>query len=146
MKKLLLATTAVLMFASLLFLTTGCLKDSCSNNYKISTPIYQSLTQVRAGIKSSAAQALQNTGKIYVFGNYIFLNEVGKGIHVIDNSNPAAPRNFSFINIPGNVDIAVQGNYMYADCYSDIVVLDISSATDVRPVKFLNNALPENNN
>ncbi len=145
MKKLLLATTGVISIALLLICTTGCLKDSCSNNYKISTPIYQSLTQLRAGIKSSAAQPLQNTGKIYVYGNYIFLNEVNRGIHVIDNSNPAAPRNFSFINIPGNVDIAVQGNFMYADCYSDIVVLDISSATNVQPVKFLNNALPENN-
>jgi hypothetical protein len=69
---------------------------------------------------------------------------VQKGIHVIDNSNPAAPRNISFINIPGNVDIAVKGNSLYADCYSDIVVFDISNPANVSAKKFMDNVLPEN--
>src|SRR6187455_2311178 len=107
MKKILYAASIALASLILVFSFQGCLKDTCKSTYTIYSPIYKSLTDVRAGMKSEAPKPLQNTGKIYVFGNYIFLNEVNEGIHVIDNTNPAAPRNINFINIPGNVDIAV---------------------------------------
>jgi hypothetical protein len=119
----------------------GCLKDTCKNRYTIYTPVYKTLTQVRAHMKAELPQPLVSPAKMYISGNYIFLNEPGKGIHIIDNSNPAAPKNLSFINIPGNVDLAVKGNYLYADSYSDIAVFDISSPTDVRAVKFYDNVL-----
>ena len=57
-------------------------------------------------------------GKICVKGNIIFLNDLDKGVHVIDNSNPAQPRKIAFINIPGNEDIAVTvrwGDYKQMD-------------------------------
>lgn len=130
---------------SILVLLTGCVKDTCRNKYRIFKPVYKTLSEVRAAMKSNAAQPLQRTGKIYVYGNYIFLNEQYKGIHVIDNTNPAAPKNSSFIPIPGNADIAVKGNYLFADSYSDIAVLDISNPSDVRPVQFLNNMIKDKN-
>lgn len=123
----------------------GCFKDTYRETFKIFTPIYKTLTEVRAEMKSGPAQPLQNPGKLNLFGSYIFLNEVGKGIHVIDNSNPASPRNISFINIPANVDLAIKGSYLYADSYSDIVVLDISQPTNVKPVTFMNNVVKERN-
>jgi hypothetical protein len=137
---LLFGVTAVALFAM-----QGCMKDSCRRTYKFYQPIYKSLTQVRAEMKSTAPQELEKTGKLNVFGNYIFLNEVGKGIHVIDNSNPSAPKNIGFINIPNNVDLAVKGSYLYADSYSDIIVFDISNPTNVLPVKFMNNVIKEKN-
>jgi hypothetical protein len=119
-------------------LFSGCLKDDCSNTYTIYAPVYKTLTQVRADMKSGQPQAIEQPGKIYLFGKYIFWNELNKGIHIIDNSNPAVPKNISFIKVPGNVDIAVKGSYLYADNYSDLVVFDISTPTNVVPVKFLN--------
>src|SRR5215208_6306238 len=111
MKKVFLTVASSLVIFCLVVLLPGCLKDSCRNTYRIYMPVYKTLTQARADMKSNAPQTLQNTGKIYVFGNYIFLNELNKGIHVIDNSNPSSPRNMNFINIPNNVDLAVKGNY-----------------------------------
>jgi hypothetical protein len=131
------AATALLFFVSLIF--SGCLKDQCSNTYTMYRPVYKSLTQVREDMKSGPAQPLRNTGKLYVYGQYVFLNELGSGIHVIDNSNPAQPQNISFINIPGNVDLAVKGNYLYADSYSDLVVLDVSNPGNITSKKFVNN-------
>lgn len=130
---------------ALLFTLQGCLKDSYRESYKIYTPVYQSLTRTRAEMKSSTAKPLENTGKLNVFGHYIFLNEVGKGIHVIDNSNPSAPRNLSFLPIPGNSDLAVKGNYLYADSYSDIAVFDISEPSNIRAVRFLDNVIKDKN-
>lgn len=109
------------------FLLTGCMKDKIRATYKISTPIYETLTKYRESIKSQPAVTVANTGKITVAGKYIFLSEPGKGIHVIDNSNPSAPKNVSFINIPGNNDMALTGNTLYADAYNDLVCFDISN-------------------
>ena len=80
-----------------------------------------------AEIKSSTPVSISNPGKIYMYGNYIFLNEVNKGVHIIDNSNPASPVLKAFINIPGNVDIAVKGSTLYADLFTDLVVVDITN-------------------
>jgi hypothetical protein len=123
----------------------GCLKDDCRRTYTLFQPVFKTLTQVRADMKSTAPVALENTGKLTVYGNYIFLNEVGKGIHVIDNSHPAAPKNISFINIPDNIDLAIKGGYLYADSYSDVIAFDISDPKNVAPVKFLNNVIRERN-
>ena len=87
-------------------------------------------------MKSSPSQALKNPGKIYIYGNYIFLNEPDAGIHIIDNSQPTAPKNLAFIPIPGNVDLAVTGNTLYADSYSDLVTFDISNPLAVVAKKF----------
>lgn len=126
----------------LLMALTSCVKDTCTSTYKIYEPIYQSLSQVRASMKSTVPQDLKQTGKLYLYNDYIFLNELNKGIHIIDNTNPSSPRNISFIPIPGNVDLAVKGNYLYADSYSDMVVFDISKPTQVTAKKFINNVFP----
>ncbi|HWJ29321.1 MAG TPA: hypothetical protein VNS32_22465 [Flavisolibacter sp.] len=122
----------------------SCLKDSCRNTYTIYRPIYKNLSQIRSEMKSEAPKPLSATGKIYVYGNYIFLNEAYTGIHIIDNANPASPKNIGFIPIPGNVDMAVKGNYLYADCFSDIAVFNISDPAHIKPERFLNNVIKEN--
>ena len=141
MKKRILAVNAFIL-CILLTALTGCLKDSCQNTYTIYAPVYKTLTEVRKDMKSTTPQELKQTGKLYIYGKYIFLNEIDKGIHVIDNTNPSAPRNISFIPIPGNVDLAVKGNYLYADSYSDMVVFDISSPTQVKAHQFISNVFP----
>ncbi len=75
-------------------------------------------------------------------GNYVFLNDLNKGVHIIDFSNPAAPQNVGFVTIPGNVDIAVRGNYMYADCYTDLVTIDISDAKNIKLNSYIEGVFP----
>ena len=72
-----------------------------------------------------------------------FLNEPNKGVHIIDNSNPASPINKSFISIPGNYDIAVKGNILYADCFTDLLALDISNINNISLKNYLANVYPE---
>lgn len=135
---LLLLTMAV----ALLF--GGCIKDECKSTYSYTyyVPLYKTTAQVRANIKSNAPKAIKRPGKIYVRGNYIFLNDIDKGIHVIDNSNPSNPVNKAFIDIPGNMDIAVKGNTLYADLYTDMVTLDISNPLAVSVTKILDGVFP----
>jgi len=125
------------------FLFTGCMKDKITRTYKISTPIFEVLTKFRETIKSHPATEICVAGKITVDGNYIYLSEPYKGIHVIDNSNPASPKNVSFINIPGNEDMAISGKTLYADAYGDLVTFDISNPLDVVAKNFAANVFPD---
>ena len=108
---------------------------------------YRPLLLARATLESSVAavapQALHNTGKIYLRGDYVFINEKYEGIHVIDNRDPASPKPVSFLRIPGNVDLAVRGNLLYADNGPDLVTIDISDPTHARPTSRVRNAFRE---
>lgn len=113
---------------------SSCLKDTCSKlrTYTFYQPVYKTTAEVRANIKSKPPVAIEQPGKLFVIGNYIFLNEVDKGIHIIDNSDPASPVNISFVEIPGNMDLAVKGNMLYADLYTDLVTLNITDPLNIK--------------
>src|SRR5664279_3529008 len=130
----------------LLCLFSGCMKDKVTRTYKVSTPIYEVLTSFRESVKSQAPAVIENVGKLTVNGKYIFLSEPFKGIHIIDNSNPSSPKNVSFINIPGNEDMAVKGNTLYADAYGDLVTFDISDPLSVKAKEFTANVFPDHSN
>lgn len=135
---------SIFALGTILFLQ-GCIKDTCKHtqSYTWFVPLYKSIQEVRNNIKSSAAREIKAPGKLFIIGNYIFLNEINKGVHIIDNRNPALPVNKAFIDMPGNVDIAVKGNYLYADLYADLVVLDISDPLNVTKIKIAENIFPE---
>jgi hypothetical protein len=132
---------AVIVFIVLL---QGCVKDSITHthSYVWFEPLYKTSEQVRESIKSDAATEIKTPGKLFIKGNYIFLNEVNKGVHIIDNSNPSAPVNKAFINIPGNIDIAVKGHILYADLYTDLLAIDISDPMNVVTKKIVDNVFP----
>ena len=128
-KKLFLFGLVITMFLQ------SCMKDNCTRTYTMWTPVYKTTAEVRANIKSSNPRLINNPGKLVVIGNYIYLNEVDKGIHVIDNSDPTKPINKHFIEIPGNVDVAIKGNILYADLYTDLVTLDVTNQSSVQVSK-----------
>lgn len=144
MTKILTAPLITLVIVSCLFIPMACIKDSCDRmrTYSFYEPVYKTKAEVRDNIKSNAPRSVEQPGKLYIRGNYIFLNEIDKGIHVIDNSNPSNPKNISFIDIPGNIDIAVKGNVLYADLYTDMVALDITNPAQVVVKKVLENLFP----
>ncbi|MCK5201531.1 MAG: hypothetical protein KAR21_24425, partial [Spirochaetales bacterium] len=94
-------------------------------------------------IGSQNPRLLEETGKIYIKDNLIFLNEFGKGIHVIDNRNPYKPEIIAFLNIPGNVDIAIRNNVLYADSHTDLVVIDVSNPGNIKEIKRIKNIFPD---
>ena len=132
-----------LIICSLLVMSS-CKKDKCAETvtYKTYVPVYMSYTDMRAGVKTGPAQPLKNPGKIYLKGSYIFVNEVNEGIHVIDNTNPSSPQNIAFISIPGNSDLAANGNTLYADSYIDLLAFNISDVHNITLTKRVQSALP----
>lgn len=143
MKKFAIQSVLSLLVLGALSLAS-CKKDNCNQTvtYKTYAPVYMSYADLRKAVTSQVAQPLKTPGKIYLRGNYIFVNEVDKGIHVIDNTNPSSPQNIAFINIPGNLDLAVIGNVLYADSYIDLLALDISNPGHVTVLSRIQNMIP----
>lgn len=144
MKKFLPAAFGCVAICFIMFFLSGCLKDTYTKTYHYTyyQPVYKTSQEVRDNIKSNPSQPIEKAGKLYIKGQYIFLNDIDKGIHVIDNSNPSQPRQIAFITIPGNMDLAVKGNTLYADLYTDLVAIDISNPQNVVVKKIVPGVFP----
>ncbi|RFS26365.1 hypothetical protein DVR12_00830 [Chitinophaga silvatica] len=144
MKSILHYSKIALAIVFLSLIQSGCLKEDCEKTvpYKLYIPVYTSLEVIRASVNTDYPKEITDNGKIYLYGKYIFLNEIGKGIHVIDNTDPSAPKNLSFINIPGNTDLAIKDNILYADSYIDLVALDIHDPLHAKEVNRIQAAFP----
>ncbi|WP_187262663.1 LVIVD repeat-containing protein [Pontibacter beigongshangensis] len=133
---------ALLLFLPALLLSSCTDEVETTITYTVQEPVYMLRADLQQAVKVNTPRGLETPGKIYAKGNYLFINEVDKGIHIINNANPASPQFVSFIDIPGNIDMAVKGNILYADSYIDLVALDISNPLDVKLVKRVENIFP----
>ncbi|OON69796.1 hypothetical protein [Hymenobacter sp. CRA2] len=135
---------ALLAACSLLLSLSGCYIEI---EPQTELPVYRPLLMARANLEQAVAlvpaQGIHNPGKMYLKGQYAFINERYEGIHIIDNQDPTQPRNIGFLRIPGSLDISMRGNLLYADNAVDLVTLDLSNPTQVRVVSRLRNVFPE---
>ena len=113
-------------------------------DYLIATPVTMSLSDFKNSVEIVEPVPIIESGKVYAYQNYIFVNDKYKGVHVIDNSDPASPQKVSFLKIAGNVDISVKGNFLYADSLTDLIVLDISEINAIKIVNRMENVLSDN--
>lgn len=116
----------ILYIALLLAFSLNSCMDEYTEEFLGNSPLYLSYEDLRSSIQVSEARELKEVGKIYFKDDFIFVNERLKGVHVINNQDPANPINIGFIEIPGNSDIAIKNNTLYADSYVDMVAIDIS--------------------
>jgi hypothetical protein len=146
MKTPLTPVRLLLAMAGLFLLFSGCEPQTDPSAPPGSTgegyrPIYLSYDELRQ-VNTQGPRSLRNPGKIYVRGTYLFINEPGEGIHIINNQDPANPQPLAFVNIRGNVDMAVKGNVLYADNATDLVALDITNPQQVQVLNRVENVFP----
>jgi hypothetical protein len=121
-------------------LLEGC-SDKCTvqNEYVYFEPVYTSLNEVRDAVEVVDPKQITSVGKIYFKAGWLFVNEPGEGIHIFDNRDPAHPLAKSFLKIPGNYDLAIKNNTLYADSYIDLVVFDITDIDHINETNRLEN-------
>ncbi|WP_346862944.1 hypothetical protein [uncultured Draconibacterium sp.] len=135
-------TLKTIFSITLLLIGLSSCMDEYTEEFTANKPIYLSYEKLRSAVKFSEARDLVNPGKIYFKDGYLFINEAFEGVHVIDNSTPEDPTNIGFIEIPGNVDMAIKENILYADSYVDLVAIDISNINQPVEVGRVERILP----
>ncbi len=110
-------------------LAASCEQDKCTRTeeYIAYEPVYKKIEEMRIPAAYVSSKELISPGKIFYYKGYLLVNEMHEGIHVIDNRNPEAPVNMGFIELPGNLDMAVNNDILYADSYLDLVAIDITN-------------------
>lgn len=134
----------LLFVASLSFISCEKIDDSKYADYLIARPLTISKAEFKTSVDIISPLPIKESGKIYAYQDYIFVNDRYRGVHVIDNSNPNSPKKISFIKIAGNVDISIKDDYLYADSLMDLIVLDISDINSIKIVNRLENVLRDN--
>lgn len=132
------------LFATLIsfcFLTS-CGDQLCEQEvtYTKATAIYADLDDLRVDNLNESPKQLSNANKIYLSNDLILISERMKGIHVFDNSNPQNPIAITFLNVPGNNEMFIEGDIIYADSYYDMLKIDISSPLQAQVISRLENA------
>ncbi|WP_157447355.1 hypothetical protein [Catenovulum agarivorans] len=72
-------------------------------------------------------QGIDNPGKIYVYNQYLFVNDQLKGIHIFDNSDQTKPKYLAFVRVVGATDMEVLNGVMYVNSFTDIVAVELAS-------------------
>ena len=132
--------TVLLLFAFGLLLS-ACSTPDVPTNVRGMKPIYIS-KNLAFDIGTENPRVMNQPGKIYIMGGYLFIVEKSQGVHVIDNSDPENPVKLKFIRIPGVIDVAVKGHTLFADNITDLVALDISNVNDVKISKRIKDVYP----
>lgn len=112
--------------------------------YKINEPVFMDLDDFRSSVKvKSEVHELTGYGKISYYNGYLYMSEPGKGIHIINNQDPAHPQIVGYIELLGNADLSIRNNLLYADSYIDLVWFDVTNPAQPQLAGRLENVFPE---
>lgn len=114
-----------------LFVLPGC-KDYVDEyvTHIVNEPVFMAAAEFRSAVDVAQAKPIEQQGKIVFYNGYLYISQPGKGIHIIDNRTPSAPKNIAFIELLGNADMHVRDNVLYADSYIDLVWFDINDPAE----------------
>lgn len=133
------------LFACCLFVCVGC--DNRKGEivrYSINEPVFMSTAEFRASVKvTNSTSPIEKQGKICFYEDFLYVSSPGKGIHIVDNRKPASPQIVGFIELPGNGDLSIQDDKLYADSYVDLVWFDITDPAKPVFQGRVENAFPE---
>ncbi|MGP1992250.1 LVIVD repeat-containing protein [Zobellia laminariae] len=116
--------------------------DVSGEEYLVATPVTTDLKRFKEeAVEVTEPVPINESGKIYAYQDYVFVNDVNRGFHVIDNNNPVNPEAVSFIKLEGNHDISIKNDRLYADSYGDLVIMNISDINNITMVQRIEDAI-----
>ncbi len=140
--RLLFACALIIGVGSIVGSSTGC--GNGTDRCALAEPIYLSYEALRSPVKADKETPLTHIGKIYVYQNYLFINSKNAGVHMYDNHDPANPLPLAYINVPGNIDLAVKDGILFVDSYIDLVAIDIRDVNNIHETHRLVDVFPYN--
>lgn len=143
MKKSIVQITSLVLFGifSAIFLVGCNTKCTKTLTYVKQVPIYRALGEIRASFAIKEPTALLNPGKIHVKGNLLFIVDQRKGVHVVNNADPANPAFIKFIQAAECIDVSTYQNMMIVNQGPDLVTLNIQDINNIQFVGRQNNVM-----
>ena len=135
-------TKLILTIVFLFSVLQSCNDDTEFVLVNVAKPKYITLEALRSSIEITEPVNIVASGKIYAYKNMILVNDLERGIHIIDNSDPKNPKKIAFIKVIANNDMEVRGDYLYVDSLMDLVVFDISDINNIKKVSRLKDVFP----
>lgn len=128
----------ILLTAAMALLSNSC-KDQCYSLQRqtISVADYGDINTVLNSFKVTAASQLVKPGNIYTYKNYLLVCEQQKGIHIMDNTNPASPVPLKYIELLGNENMAIKNDQLYVDNGTQMLNIDISDLNNINIVNVI---------
>lgn len=123
MRKNLLLSTLILLLTQLLLSCTGNMEFPIQD--KVWVPQYSPKEKINE-ITVLEPKSIENAGKIYVYEDYLYQVEIGKGIHVYKFVDKK-PESVCFLQVYGAEDISIRNNILYTNNIEDLVIIDIAN-------------------
>lgn len=115
-------------------------RGSSASEYE---PVFLNRTAFENSVALTNPLAIGISGKIYIKGNLLFINELNKGFHVYDNSDPSNPKAIQFLAAPGSTDMAIRNNVIYINQATDLIAINYNTINNtVEMSKRIANTFP----
>ena len=101
-----------------------------SQNASQYEPVLMNRVDFENSVQTLPPQSVIKSGKIYIKDNLMLVNDVNKGFHAYNYSDPENPMPIGFIKIPGATDLAIRDNTIYINQAVDLVTLTYNPATN----------------
>ena len=120
-------TILILLIVTVTFFGCTPFSGGSTDDEPLPTSNYEPILLHRVAFENSLtiepAKSIENAGKIYVKDDYLFINEINKGFHVFDNSNPSNPQKIAFLKVAGSKDLAIKDEVFYIHNATDLISL-----------------------
>jgi len=123
-------TRPLLWIITITLFCIGCIDDPLDEVVEVlgHKPIY---VEVEIGDQvSAAAEPYAELDNFQKSNDMLFIVSRGKGVHVIDNSDPTAPINLAFLAIPGIIDLVIRDRIAIATTSFRLIAVDFSDLTN----------------
>ncbi len=122
----------IVIFISVLALNSCTSNCDTSVYYYAKVPVYGSIETLRKGFEIKGVQPMDTITQIVELDHAYFLEEKGKGVHVVDKINFTEPKRIAFISIPGYLSLEAINNTLYVGQATDLVSIDVSDLNSIQ--------------
>ena len=138
-----LAPVFILLLVCLLF--KSCVTD---DGTQTAVDPYQAVMMDRESFENSVeaqpARNVENSGKIYIMDQLMFISEKNEGFHVYDYADPENPVSLGYIQIKGATDLAIRDGNIYINQAIDLVTMAYNSSNNTIQIMHRNeNVFPQ---
>lgn len=104
-------------------------EETCfDNENKCDTLVFVTKEEVRAEIVPEYGNTaiLRIPGKMYQHDHYLGVVDKYRGLHIFDTADPQNPLRVVYLPIHGITDLAIKGDFLYANAYMDMVSINLN--------------------